>query len=178
MFTNKTHVATKTDGGVMPERNKRIFNFLHDNPVGVLSSVTRDGNPHGAVIYFKTEEDFTISLLIKSLTRKYDNITHNNHVMLTVYEPKTQTTVQVTGVAHERKDTHANNDLAVAIIKASLKMSGTDILPVAKLRAGQYVVLAIVPVQIRMAVYARSGSGGYEDMFESIESFDLHDEYL
>lgn len=155
------------------DRQWRIFSFLELNPIGVLSSVTPDSDPHGAVIYFSVDKRFNVYFLTKSGTRKHDNMQHNNHVMLTVFEPITQTTAQITGVATELTDTAGITAVASEVLGISTKMSAAGAPPISKLQAGSYIAYTIQPVQIRMATYANPARGTYTDLFESIESFEL-----
>lgn len=157
----------------LTDRQWRILNFLELNPIGVISSVTPDGNPHGAVIYFSVDNQFNVFFLTKSGTRKHDNLRHNNHVMLTVFEPITQTTAQITGVATELTDPAAIAAVAGEVFEVSLKTSSAGPPPISKLQAGSYVAYMVEPAQIRMATYANPDRGNYTDLFESIESFEL-----
>lgn len=163
--------VTKTEQ--FSDRRKRMFNFLQQNPTGVLSSVTPDGEPHGVVVYYMVRPDLSISFLTKVGTRKYDNLVHDDRVHLTVFEPKTQAVVQVAGHASEVKNSTEMNAIAGAIQRATLRTSVAGIPPIAKLRAGVYAAFTIAPSQIRMAVYARPDPGSYSEIFESVESFDV-----
>lgn len=153
------------------DREQRIFDFLFNTSVGVLSSTDPDGNPHGAVIYYSINRNFEVAFLTKSNTKKYDNIVRNKHVMLTVFDPLTQTTVQVTGIAKEIKDGSAVKGTAVRVLGTSLKSSNAGLMPISKLEAGSFTAFRINPVQVRMAVYARPDHGNYNELFETIESF-------
>lgn len=157
------------------DKKQRIYDFLFSTSVGVLSSVDPDGDPHGAVIYYTINRDFVISFLTKSQTKKYDNLVHNNHVMLTVFDPLSQTTVQVTGTATEEKNGFVMNQIAGRVLGTSLRTSDAGLPPLDKLVAGSYVAFKIAPVQVRMAVYARPDPGEYSELFETVESF-RHDE--
>ncbi len=157
----------------LSDRNQRIYDFLWENPVGVLSSVTPNGDPHGVVIYFTINHDFTITFLTRRLTRKYDNITRHKHVTLTVFEPVTQAVSQIIGMAEEVRDQQEINDVANRMLRANFRASEVALPPITKLEAGELVAFRIYPVQIRMAVYARPETGSYADLFESIESFDF-----
>jgi len=158
------------------DRKQRFYDFLKEKPVGVLSTVTPNGDPHGVVIYFDIGKDFVVSFLTRAQTRKHDNIKHNNHVMLTVFEPQTQAVVQLTGEAIQVADNYEVNGIAGAILSASLRTSDAGLPPVSKLEAGPFVAYRIIPKQARMAVYARPDSGEYTNIFESLESFELKDE--
>lgn len=156
------------------DRQERIHGFLKSCPVGVLSTVAVDGNPHGAVIYFTIDEDFVVSFVTKVQTRKYDNLAHNNQVTLTVFDQQTQTTAQIIGKAVEIKDGYDINVIAGAILAASMKTSDGGLPPISKLSAGEFVGFKIKPDQISMAVFGRPDPGDYSELFETIESFELN----
>ncbi|HEX7633175.1 MAG TPA: pyridoxamine 5'-phosphate oxidase family protein [Candidatus Saccharimonadales bacterium] len=158
------------------DRKQRFYDFLKENPVGVLSTVTPDCDPHGVVIYYTVDKNFEISFLTRVGTRKHDNIKHHNHVMLTVFEPRTQTTLQLKGIAHVVKDSYEVNGIAGAILAASLKTSDAGLPPITKLEEGPYVGYRITPKQARMAVFARPDSGEQAELFESIESFEMNED--
>jgi uncharacterized protein YhbP (UPF0306 family) len=159
----------------LSDRQRRIHNFLKERRIGVLSMVTPDNDPHGVVVYYVVDDDFRIHILTKKGTRKYDDLTHNSRVMLTVFEPHSQTTAQLTGVAVERSGSNDINEVAGAIMGASLQTSDSALPPIVKLQAGAFTTFQIEPLQIRMAIYARPDPGDYEKIFESVESFDLRE---
>lgn len=151
-------------------RQKRIYDFLQSNQVGVLSSVDPDNNPHASVIYYSLDKSFQITFITKSKTKKFDNITHNNHVMLLVYNAENQTVAQVVGKAYQLVNSDKMADVAASVYAANLISSNDDIPPVAKLSGGEYVLFKIVPVQIRLATYIQPESD-YDNIFDTIESF-------
>ncbi|MEO6513908.1 MAG: pyridoxamine 5'-phosphate oxidase family protein [Candidatus Saccharimonadales bacterium] len=175
MLNKITSHVSHRDELKFSDRNERIFSFLKQNPIGVLSTVTPNNSPHGTVVYFQINKDFTVSFLTKTETRKYSNLSHNNHVMLTVFEPESQAVAQVIGTTEEIEDGFETNSIAGTILGISMKTSEAGTPPISKLYAGAYVAMKITPAQIRMTVYARPGSGSYEELFESLESFELKD---
>jgi general stress protein 26 len=165
--------SSNTNAVSYSDKKQRIYDFLSGNPVAVLSTVTPDGDPHGAVIYFSIDKQFVVSFLTKSGTRKYDNLKHNDHAMITVFEPHTQTTVQLTCKATEITDPYKINLVAQKNMNASVKTSDGGIPAIIKLDAGDCVAFWLKPVQVRMAVYARPDSGDYTELFETLEPFEL-----
>lgn len=157
------------------ERRTRIFDFLRENQVGILSTVDPNHNPHATVIYYGVEPDLSITFMTKSGTKKSDNIAHNNHVMLLVFEPNTQTTVQISGKAHKVKDITQTNKIFSDTLQAAWDTSEDGVPPITRLAAGEYVAYNIEPKQVRMAVYARPEVGNYEDLFETLEAHELKD---
>lgn len=172
----KLHLSPKgAQGRAFSEREGRIYGFMAAHPIGVLSTVGPDGDPHGVVVYYDTAPDFGVSFLTRKGSKKYDNLLHDPRVMLTVYEPKTQTTVQLIGAADEITDSSEINSLADRILALSLRAGGSGALPVAKLDSGECTGFRIRPVQVRLAAYARQDRESCDPLFESIESFDLYE---
>lgn len=155
------------------QKQALIYDFLHQNRAGVLTSVDPNGDPHGSVIYFTVNQQFEVRFLTKSRTKKYENIKHNNRVMLVVFEPQSQTVAQVLGKAYEIEDSNELNSVAAAISITSIRTSDGGIPPISKLKSGEYRGFRIEPVQVRYASYAKTGSGDYQSIFESIESFSI-----
>ena len=168
-------VSSRQRAKPLSERQQRIYRFLDEQHLGVLSTVTPNNDPHGAVIYYAIEDDFTVWFLTKTRTRKSDNLLHNNHVMLTVCEPATQAVVQVLGIAIQHPTGPAVNRVSNEIFKKMLDEEANQLPPIVKLQAGAFTTFEIKPVQIRMAVYAQPEIGDTEELFESIESFTLHE---
>lgn len=154
------------------DRQQRIHDFMSRNSIGVLSMVDAKGNPHGVTIYYVTKPTFEVSFLTRIGTKKHLDLEHDDRVMLTIFEPATQTTLQMTGRAEEIDDHYEINGIAGSVLGVSLR-SGGGILPITKLHAGPYTAYTIHPTQIRMAVYSRPDAGNYENIFDSIESFEL-----
>jgi len=159
----------------LSDRQRRIYAFLHSHHTGVLSTVTPDNNPHGSVIYYAIGTDFKVRILTKTGTRKYNNLDHNDRAMLTVYDPSTQTTVELTGVAIEQSSAHEVNMAATAIF-GYRPPAGDAMPPIVRLQAGPFTSFEIEPIDIRMATYAHHAPGGYDELFESIESFEMNNE--
>lgn len=142
--------------------------FLKDHHVGVLATVDPNNEPHAAAIYYTIDSDLNISFLTKTRTKKADNLKHNNHAMLVVYDAATQATVQIIGVVSEIADDFETNKLFQEIINTSIDASGTDVPPIAKLKEGDYIGFRLAPKQIRMAVFSNPKSGDYNELFKII----------
>jgi pyridoxine/pyridoxamine 5'-phosphate oxidase len=164
---SKPHIASSTS----EESKRRIYMFLAHQPIGTLSTVDPNGDPHGAVIYYSIDKDFNITFTTKRKTKKFDNLSFHNHAMLVVFEAMSQTTVQITGTVEEITDTDESDSAFRSMLANSMATSEAGLPPITKLQAGTYVALRLKPLQIRMAVFARPDPGGY-DMYESIE-FDV-----
>jgi len=150
-----------------PESADLIRDFLQRQHSGVLATSDSAANPHAATVYFSFEEDYSLLFATKTETQKYKNIMENDRVAFVCYDEKSQTTVQITGRA-EKVETPDKRQAALnAMYRFSETISKTELPPIEKLYAGDYVVLQIVPQVIKMAVFLRPDSEG-EDEFESL----------
>lgn len=153
---------------VSAESKARVYDFLKKHPIGVLATVGPDCDPHAAAIYFNIGRDFTVSFVSKHDTKKHDNIRHNDHVMLLVYEAYSQTTAQIKGMAEEIDDDSEGREIFRHMLRTAEATSNSQMPPISKLYAGHYTAYKIKPVQVRMATFSQPGKGGY-DMFETID---------
>lgn len=166
--------ARKNDAP-LSQRQQRIYDFLRTNNVGVLATVDPNGEPHATVIYYAIDEHFTVTFLTKTGTKKYDNLARHNDTVLVVFEPASQTVAQVIGTAVKITAGYDVNEVAANVFRTYADGGKNDQPPLVKLEAGDYTAFEIEPGQIRMATYSRPESGDYENVFESIESFELND---
>ncbi len=144
--------TTKPTDLSKPEHDK-IITFLRQHPVGVLASVSPDGDPNASAVYFSVDDDLRLTFTTKEDTQKHHNIAHHNHVMLVVYDAVTQSTVQVGGGAEEVTDAQAAQKIYHGTLQAA-KQTGPDAVPpVAKIAAGAYVAYEIKPTNIWMTEY-------------------------
>lgn len=150
------------------ERNQRIYSFLQSQPIGVLATVDPNNDPHAAVIYFSVDDDFNILFVTKRDTKKSDNIEHNSHVMMVVYEAASQTTAQITGIAKQVTDTDIVAEALAGNVAAASQTSESGQSPLDKLRAGSHVAYCIQPASIKMAMFIRPDPGG-QDMYETAD---------
>lgn len=150
-----------------PESIDLIRRFLSSHYSGVLATADTASNPHGAAVYFSLNDDFSLIFGTKTETQKYKNIEQNKQVAFVVYEEKEQTTVQITGHVEVINDEDARRQAIEAMVAASIERSSRELPPAEKLLAGDYVALRIVPLTIKMAVFARPDSEG-DDLYETL----------
>lgn len=151
-----------------PETVERAYRFLESHPAGVISTVQPDGMPHAVVVYFTINKEFEMFFVTKVETRKYRNIRSNPNAVIVSFDNFSQTTVQVTGVVSEEKDDKLRRALLSTLDRLTEAGTYSRTPPITKLEAGEYIVLKLKPEMIRMAIFMRPESGGY-DIFETIE---------
>lgn len=160
---------TKRNEPTYSDRNTRIRSFLEGHFSGVLATVDRDNKPHATVIYYGVEPSLDITFLTKRGTRKSNNLEHNQHVELVVFDEPSQTTVQVTGAVTKIVEPKEALQVFRNALRASLHTSESAIPPIAQLDAGGYVSYRIVPESVRMAIFTRPNHGSYERLFEEAD---------
>jgi predicted pyridoxine 5'-phosphate oxidase superfamily flavin-nucleotide-binding protein len=120
-----------------------IARYINTYPLAVLSTVNADGAPHGSTIYIGSDDELNIYFMTKSGTTKDVNIKARPVVALTLSGEDHQSTLQLSGTAHEIND-QANGAPAFEVL-GNIKRHSEDFrLPITKIGAGQYIVYKIV----------------------------------
>jgi nitroimidazol reductase NimA-like FMN-containing flavoprotein (pyridoxamine 5'-phosphate oxidase superfamily) len=151
------------------ETNRKIYNFLAAHRSGVLATNGPDYAPQASVIYYDVEKDLTIRFLTKKFTKKSANLQLNPLAALVVYDEPTQTTVQISGEVSDISDMDEVSDVFRKVLRASLHTSSSNVPPISKLNAGEYIVYELVPNDVKMASFLPPKTGGHEDLFQSAE---------
>lgn len=149
------------------QSEKLIRIFLTNQRSGVLATADRSGNPHAAVVYYKLDDDMSVLFGTRSETQKFKNLEENKQAAFVVYDEATQTTVQITGRVEFVEDETTREHVLEMMHSSSVSQSAESVPPVGKLNAGDYKIVRIIPMVIRLAEYsvAEPGSG---DIFETI----------
>lgn len=152
----------------MDTTNVTVHAFLTNHPVGVLSTSSKYGDPWGSTIVFAVDEDLTFYFMTRAKTRKYQNISINPHVAITVTDAEQQITVQAAGKVEQ---VEAEDMMDVVFEKLDkVKPSGTHhwIAPVYKVHKGDYMILKCKPDSLHYADFGRAPSGDSDSYIEQI----------
>lgn len=160
---------TTLDRTALAGQHREIHLFLKEHPAGVLATVDPNNEPHAAVIYYSVDSSLTVTFLTKKRTKKSDNLTHNNHATLVVFDVAAQTVVQLTGLVAAVDDAGEMSQIFRGTLRASLHVGRTVVPPIAKIAAGAFVAYRLVPTQIRYSSYAPPEVGRSRKMFETID---------
>lgn len=158
-----------TPGPLNATSLEQVYDFMRAHPVGVLATVDPNSNPHAVVVYYSVDEEGNLFFTTKRDTKKSDNIQHNNHVMLAVYEASTQTSLQISGTAEDISESPEANEVFQNTMHATLQTSESGVPPISKLYAGHYVAYKVRPAEIRMVSFAKPVNGNYEDLYQTID---------
>jgi general stress protein 26 len=127
--------------------------FLKNHDLGVLSTIDRTGNVHGAVIYYLVDENNFVYMLTKSETGKGRNVYAHSQVALTVHETGTMKTVQLQGIANVETNQQTKDNIFSEMVKPRLYSSEMKMPPVTKLHEGAFMIIRINPTIISFHDY-------------------------
>lgn len=144
----------------------KIMNYIKQNPLATLSTVNDDGTPHGAVVYVCGLSNQTVCFITKNLTQKYINITERPTVCITIGNDKDNSTLQLTGQASVVSDAELMDTILKKITQIHARMAEW-LPPLAKLRAGNYAVIAVKITSGRLGEFKGLGIGS-KDIFTEI----------
>ncbi len=141
---------------VMNYSTDMALKFLKEHDVAVLSTVDSKGSVHGAVVYYVVGMNDYIYILTKNSSSKARNITGHGQVALTVYEPGTEETVQLSGHAEFETDLKVANDIFKQIVKPRFYRGTSNLPPVTKIVEGDYVVIRIATKLVIYRDYSKA----------------------
>lgn len=150
-----------------PRSEELVRIFLRHHHSGVLATSSSAGNPHAAVIYYVLDDDLSILFGTKSETQKYKNMEENKRVALAVYDESMQSIIQVMGGVEFVDDKRLREKVLSHMGKVSMEVSAENIPPAAKLEAGDYMIVRIIPNVIKLAEYGFAKPGS-DDLFETV----------
>jgi uncharacterized protein YhbP (UPF0306 family) len=116
------------------ELQTSVLNFLKSdsNITAVLGTVSADGLPRTALIYYSIDDVFTLYFLTVSNTQKYKNLLENPHVAITIGFGPAQTSVQGIGIAEALEIDSPKQNSTILTIRDRLQNKGF-VWPVLKL---------------------------------------------
>lgn len=82
----------------------QFMEYVRNKTVAVISTVSPEGQPMAATIYFDIDEHFAIFFMTKKFTRKYANLEKNPRVALVIGAANEPVTAQIQGKAEKIVD--------------------------------------------------------------------------
>jgi len=149
-------------------QHKQVYEFLHKNYVGILSTANSKGIPWGSAIYYVVDESLRIYFVTRVGTYKYKNLEEQPNVAFTVVDAENQTTVQLAGVisrvpAHDYMDIVFNK-----LAKLKSKHASELAPPIEKIHKGDYMPLCITPTKLQFAEFKKDYTDYDQKFIEEI----------
>lgn len=161
-------MSLKIESSTSSESIDTVRRFLKTRYSGVLATADGAGIPHAAVVYFLLEDDFSLAFGTKTETQKYKNMQENKQASFVTYDEAEQTVVQIMGRIEIVGDDEMRQKVVGNMFASSAQRSHREIPPADKLIAGEYVAVRLVPMVIKMTVYARPDSEEEGDLQETL----------
>lgn len=124
------------------ELDKTAQAFLESHHVGVLSTIEKNGQLHGAAIFYQALPKGELVMLTKASASKARNVVDHPLVALTVFDPETMQTIQLQGQIEVETDKQKKKAAFASIIE-NHKHGRSDLLPIFKLPGDDFLVLKI-----------------------------------
>lgn len=129
---------------------KEVLKFLKEHRHVTISTVTENGLPEAATVYYGVDDQLNVYIPTGVLSRKFKNIKKNPHVALVVTNTEKLTTLQMEGVASVELTTKKNHHVIPLLSEAlspgiwsSIKHIFDPIPPVIKMKNGLLVILKV-----------------------------------
>ncbi len=142
---------------------KQVLEFLMRHKHAGISTVTPNGKPEAATIYYGIDKHFNFYFPTGTLSRKFKNLQKNPHVALAITDVKKLTTVQMEGVAEVihfiPKDHQGIKELTKALLpslRETLESLWDPIPPVVKMKNGKLAILKVKIKWMRWADFSLS----------------------
>jgi general stress protein 26 len=148
--------------------HQKVHAFLKQHPMGVLSTVSKDGAPWGAAIYYVADEDFNFYFVTRIETFKYQNLDKNPFVALTIADSDSQTTVQVAGKISKVPVEDYMDIVFDKLAKVKPKDDHNWVPPLTKVHKGNFMPLRITPTKVQYANYKDTKQDIHADYIEHI----------
>jgi len=148
--------------------HEKVHAFLKHHPMGVLSTVSPEGEPWGAAIYYVADKDFNVYFVTRAKTAKFANLVANPLAALTIADQATQTTVQLVGKVAPLPPARYVEIVFNELAKAYPKDDVNWIKPIDQLHAGNYMPMYIVPTKLQYADYGKKKTDFHKDSIEHI----------
>lgn len=137
-----------------PLSDSYIINFLHKNPLAVISTIGDDGLPYATPVYCSLQDGFHICFLTPKGTLKYRNLINNPHTTLTFLDQTLTETLTIAGTASE--STNLVNDVLKDLAgKLNYGAEFLESLPVLKFQGQEKTVMKITPSFVRIRRYTQ-----------------------
>lgn len=118
------------------------------NKLGAVSTISEDGMPHSAVVYYTYDENLNIYFATRVSTRKYKDCLCNPHVAFLASEEHSPRTVQIEGSAKVVIDPEEQRTFFSKILDTANK--SYPLPPFAQMMNAELELIKITPVWARL----------------------------
>lgn len=154
------------------ELRSTALQFLKSQHLLHLASLNKVNHPTVASVLYYVTEDFKFYFCTRSNSRKFENLTHCQHVGFTVTSEQELLTVQGSGTAKTINDPILMGRMITHLAGVTFEpLSGSWPPPVMKIQGGSYHLIEITPDWLRLGDFRdskRTGDYYYEVIAKAI----------
>ncbi len=147
----------------------KVMRYIDEHPVVVLSTLDDYNRPYGAVVYAVSGDHETkmhLYFLTKEDTTKFHNLSARPAVSVTSYDADDISCLQAQGHAATERDPRVIDRVMKQLTRAHTH-APEWLPPIAKLRAGNYVMVGITITHARLGEF-KGESIGSQDIFTNV----------
>ncbi len=148
----------------------RVMRYIDEHPIIILSTIDDYNRPYGAVVYAVSgdhDSKMHVYFLTKSDTAKFHNLSARPAVSVTGYDEHHISTLQAQGHAEIERDPRVI-DMVMKQLTRTHAHTEEWLPPIAKIRAGNYVMVGVVISHARLGEF-RGEPIGSDDIFTDVE---------
>jgi hypothetical protein len=150
---NQQFAPEKPAKAVLKTVEPAALSFLKKHDIGVLSTIDRSANVHGAAVYYFVDKDDRICFVTKSSTQKAQNIFANQQAALTVYDDSKAQTVQLRGFIKVVTDVDFQRAIFAELVKLRSYDGEKRMPPVTTIHKDSYVAFCLTLTEARYTDY-------------------------
>lgn len=141
------------------ENNRKVFEFITDNPCGNIATYGQDGRINMANVFAHIDTHFFLYIVSRPEHRKHANIQNHPPVSLLFTDKEGVAQAEYIGIAKTVEETKTVADMLPSIQKVLIEQKSEYwIPPVSQLEADGYVVIKIVPESIVYRSYVKNNA--------------------
>ena len=144
-----------TENPKISDNNTQAANFLREHNLATFSSVDKNGDVSGAIVYYMVDDGLFVYILTKSSTDKGRNIFAHPQIALTVHETGTLQTLQMQGTATVETNSQIRQSVFDFVVKLRVYRDKKHLPPITKIDAGSYMVIKINPTKMDFNDYSK-----------------------
>ena len=127
-----------------PQLKQEVLNFLRNNNVAVIATVSSDDKPQASAVYYISDDDLNFYFLTSRTSRKFSNLMQNSNLGLTVGIGPADITIQGGGAAQLVEDPKEQQEI-IKFLSINADLRGSHYWPVLQLPNSEFAVFKFKP---------------------------------
>lgn len=148
------------------EKREEALAFLKGHSLATLATVSADSHPRARLVYYVSDDSFTIYFLSLANTRKVADIHANPRAAIVITDDDKQRTLQIEGVFEEMTDTATFGPMITELSRHLFPENAPEA-PLTRMDHGKPVFFKLVPTWIRWGNFT-IGQGNTEVFAEIV----------